>query len=1014
MKKKIVIALLLMVTAVLSAQQSFFDNYVYQNWNSFGGLTGTTTTDIYQTSDGYINIGTYEGLVRFDGVEFKTINKQHNKNYTFSSVRVVLEDSKGNIWIGSNDEGLQRISQNGNKTYTMDNGLPNNSVRAIVEDKIGNIWIGTAAGIVYLTPSGHMITPQFEAGTVSKGIIATTLYCDTAGRVWLVTANDRGLFMYSGGLFRNRPELERYGNYFVSAIAQDLKGDFWVGLGEDGILKIRGDSVEIQKTGTILDSVSTCSIYVLKDGSLLFGTDKGLVAYNNGAYTHYAKSGIGEVKINKIISDREGNVWIATEHSGIGKFKHGKFKMTKLLTEKQTPIASNAIAEDHEGIVWIGTNEGVYCYQGDKEISSPLCTYTKGIRIRHIAVTQDDQILVSCYSKRGQVLFNKKTGRIKSWTVDKGLAGNKVRVAMENAPGEYYVGTTTGLSIIHSDGTIKNLKQLDGLENEYIMCIHKDNNDVVWIGTDGGGIYLMRNEVIIANISSEDGLSGNVIFKITQDKEKVYWICTGGGVSRCYSFDSAHVKPNSFETINMDNGIGTNSVFQLIPDDQDNIWYTSNYGIAVVKSNDLIESAQTGRPVTTVQFYSRDDGLDSDGTTSTALSIRDRHGRLWFTMVDGFAIYDPSKYRENPVLPLVHIESVKVDNVEIEPTENEIKLKPGTKRVDIKYTGISFDAPERIQFTHRLTNFEDDYSEPNLGRVVSYTNLSPGKHTFLVNAINGDGLKSVQAEQMLFVQKPYYYQIPAFWIILVILIFALLILVFYLKQRQIKRENARLEKMVNERTKELAHEKDKSDSLLRSILPDKIADELRDDIHVIADNFSDASILFSDIVEFTKTSSGHTADEIVNALNDLFSRFDERAKQMGVEKIKTIGDAYMAACGIPSPCENHAKIMIDFAKGMYQDLEEYNKTANIKFVIRIGVNCGPVNAGVIGKTKFIYDVWGDTVNVASRMETACSPSKIRVTEEIKQHLQNTDIKFSDPIECNIKGKGLMTTYDIEY
>ena len=247
-------------------------------------------------------------------------------------------------------------------------------------------------------------------------------------------------------------------------------------------------------------------------------------------------------------------------------------------------------------------------------------------------------------------------------------------------------------------------------------------------------------------------------------------------------------------------------------------------------------------------------------------------------MVDGFAIYDPSKYRENPVLPLVHIESVKVDNVEIEPTENEIKLKPGTKRVDIKYTGISFDAPERIQFTHRLTNFEDDYSEPNLGRVVSYTNLSPGKHTFLVNAINGDGLKSVQAEQMLFVQKPYYYQIPAFWIILAILIFALLILIFYLKQRQIKRENARLEQMVNERTKELALEKDKSDSLLRSILPDKIADELRDDIHAIAENFSDASILFSDIVEFTKTSSGHTADEIVNALNDLFSRFDERAK----------------------------------------------------------------------------------------------------------------------------------------
>jgi class 3 adenylate cyclase len=253
---------------------------------------------------------------------------------------------------------------------------------------------------------------------------------------------------------------------------------------------------------------------------------------------------------------------------------------------------------------------------------------------------------------------------------------------------------------------------------------------------------------------------------------------------------------------------------------------------------------------------------------------------------------------------------------------------------------------------------------------------------------------------------------PVFWIISVIMLINIIGAFFYFKQRKIKLENIRLEGMVQARTSELAAEKDKSDQLLRAILPDKIADELKDDVHSVAEAFPDVTLLFSDIVSFTKVSSNHTASEIVSALNDLFTRFDERAKRMGVEKIKTIGDAYMAACGIPTSNPDHAKIMVDFARGMYSDLEDYNKIANIKFNMRIGLNCGPVTAGVIGKTKFAYDVWGNTVNVASRMESACNPGEIRVSQMVYEQLKDSDVKFTAPIECEIKGKGKMTTYEI--
>ena len=1008
MKKGILPFVLFFLSRLAFTQTNFLDNYVYQSWISFGGLTGTTATDIAQTQDGYLYIGTYEGLVRFDGVQFTTLRRARGNNYKFSSVRTILEDSNGNLWVGSNDEGVHKIMPDGTtKSFSTQNGLPNNSVRALCEDRAGNIWIGTAAGVVYLTPRGHLITPQFQAGTVSKGIIAVTFYCDTAGRIWLITSNENGLFLFSDGLFHTIPQIDNeFGSYFATSIIQDTSGTFWIAMGDNGLVTISNGNLKKIHSNTILDTIPTWSIYVAHDGTIIFGTERGVVSFNKGIFAEAHQKELANAKINRIIRDREGHIWFATDRNGIGKLTHGKFNVTKINT------SVNSIVEDNVGRIWLATDDGVRCYVGEKEIKNKLTEFTKGIRVRHLATTISEQILVSCYTKPAQLLYNPRTGAIKSWTTDDGLAGNKVRVALETSPNEFYIGTTTGLSIIHADGSINTVKQLDGLENEYVMCLHKDSNDIVWIGTDGGGIYLMKNEAIIANLNSEEGLIGNIIFKITQDKEGSYWICTSSGISHLKPFDSSHSHPNSYENINSDNGIGTDSVFQIIPDTSNDLWLTSNYGIASVNRAELLESAQSGERITSVKYYTKNDGLDSDGATSTSVSICDSHGRLWFAMVDGFAVYDPIKIRENPVTPLVHIESVTIDNVEYSNNSQEFILKPGTKRVVIKFTGLSFDAPERIQFQHQLTNFEESLSAPENERIVSYTNISPGKHTFIVMAINGEGVPSEEAEARLFLQKPYFYQMPVFWVISLIILIDIVGAIFYFKQRAIKLENIRLEGMVQARTRELAAEKDKSDQLLRAILPDKIADELKDDIHSVAEAFPNVTLLFSDIVSFTKVSSNHTASEIVNALNELFTRFDERAKEMGVEKIKTIGDAYMAACGVPTPNDDHARIMVNFAKGMYKDLAEYNKTAGIKFNMRIGLNSGPVTAGVIGKTKFVYDVWGNTVNVASRMESACSPGQIRVSEAVFNELQGTEIKFTDPIECDIKGKGKMITYEV--
>lgn len=991
------------------SQSSFFDNYVYQSWSEFGGLSGTTANDIYQTGDGYIDIGTYEGLVKFDGVEFTTINRTSDKEYGFASVRTLIQDTRGDIWLGSNDEGLHKISEAGNKIYTMENGLPNNSVRALCEDTRGNIWVGTASGVVYITPDGKLINPQFGAGTTANGVIASNLYCDASGHIWLTTSNENGLFICQDGVFKQRQEFERFSTYFATAIFQDHKGKFWIGLGDKGIATMFNNRVTLLKTGTLLDKTPTCTILEDRNGVIWFGTERGLVIYYNDKFEEYTGAlELSGSNINRIIQDREDNIWFATDRNGIGKMTHGKFLMHRL------GKTVNSIAEAPDGKIWAATDSGVLCYVNDEPVENKLTKYTKDLRVRHVEATTDGKILVSCYTKPAQLLYDGNS--IRSWDSEHGLAGNKVRIAIESDKDEYYIGTTTGLSIIHKNGSITSFKQNTGdLDTEYVMAIYKDTHGVIWIGTDGGGIFLMKDEKVFAHLTSADGIAGNVIFKINQDGEGNFWICTGSGITRIKDYDTSKKKKLECNTINSENGIGTNSVFQIMFDASNNAWITNNHGIASLSMSEIEELFEGKRQTLTTKYYNRNDGLDSDGATSTARAIIDSKGRLWIPLVDGIAVYDPQKVQKSSILPLVQIETITVDSFVYKQSREMIILKPGTKRIDIKYTGISFDAPERLIFSHMLTGFENDYTTPSSERVVSYTNLTPGKHSFIVYAINGNGLQSNNDEMMFFYQKPYLWQRPVFWIILVSVMVGAGIGYFLWRERRIKMENLRLEALVQARTIDLEIEKDKSDKLLRSILPDKVADKLREVTgdKSFGEDFENATLLFSDIVGFTKVSSGHKAQEIVSALNNLFSRFDERAKEMGVEKIKTIGDAYMAACGIPEPNKNHARIMIDFAKGMLEDLAKYNESADIKFQIRIGLNCGPVTAGVIGTTKFIYDVWGNTVNVASRMETAATPGGIRITENLKEQLaKQKGLKFSEPIECQVKGKGRMKTYDV--
>ena len=229
---------------------------------------------------------------------------------------------------------------------------------------------------------------------------------------------------------------------------------------------------------------------------------------------------------------------------------------------------------------------------------------------------------------------------------------------------------------------------------------------------------------------------------------------------------------------------------------------------------------------------------------------------------------------------------------------------------------------------------------------------------------------------------------------------------------KLKEQNSRLQQEIHERQEiesALRQEQQKSEQLLLNILPEAVVNQLKQFQGSLAERFDDATVLFADIVNFTPLAAHYSPLELVNLLNQIFSTFDRLAEDSRLEKVKTVGDAYMAVGGVPVSHADHAEAVAEMALAMQAAIAQFSPAQRAPLQLRIGINTGTVVAGVIGIKKFSYDLWGDTVNVASRMESQGQPGKIQVTEATYQRLRER-FQFTPAQEIEIKGKGPMRTY----
>ena len=792
-------------------EDQYLKEFVSRNWNAESGLPANTITDVMQDKDGYMYFGTYSGLLRFDGVEFITLNRLYDEHYDFISARTTFQDTRGHIWIGSNDEGLVCIRNNNGEVYkyTVNDGLPNNSVRAICEDKNNFMWIGTASGVICVNRNYLLENlAGFDKIPNNNKFIVNQLYCDTAGRIWIVTREENGLYCYSGGKFEVSHYIKSIKNPIVTYVTQDAAGAYWFGVAPHYVVKVTAEEEVVFDVGHgNQKGTMVTSIFQDSEKNMWFALDNGVAVFHEGQFSYMDTDNLlSDDSVNDIIEDREGNIWLALDRGGVQKLSHGRFQTT------HTPATVNAIAQDDfRDVVWFGCDDGLYCYKNNKFITNEITDFCKDARIRHVGVTEDGALLVSAYEKIGQVKFNLDGSR-EQWKKENGLAGDRVRVAIQTKNKELYVGTTTGLSVINlKTKKISNTYKGGLLHNDFIMALYEDDDGSIWFGTDGGGVYVLKNGDIVKAYTKDSGLVGNIVFKISSVREGEIWICTGSGLS-VISKETGQIT-----NFDLSNGFGADGAFQVILDYTQKIWGTNNKGIFNVNLSEMDEVIKGSRSAVNPTYFSKLDGINSGGVTSTSVSMKDDKGRLWFTLIDGFALMDPVKNESNKYAPTVKIQTVTLDNEKQNITYDggrpgiRINVAPGVKRLSIKYTGISHVSSELVKFKTRLEGFDKNYSDWTTERTVTYTNLRPGQYVFHVIAQNADGIQTETEATAVIIKKAFFWEQTWFIIVMSVLVIGVLSLLIYLRFAAYKKRQKEIEKLSIEVTMALSQTIDAKD-----------------------------------------------------------------------------------------------------------------------------------------------------------------------------------------------------------
>lgn len=723
------------------------NEFGHQAWTTENGLPQNTVQAIVQTPDGYLWIGTQEGLVRFDGLNFAVFDKENTPAFKSNDIRFLRPDKQGRLWI-STSYGLV-CRHNGQFTsYTINEGLPDNSVGPVVEDVNGHIWIGAAAGLARFADG------KFKTFTVDNGLARNVIQFLTArADGTLLVGTSAGIQSLSGDRFSTFPIPADILPANINAIAEAQNGQLWLAT-LDGLFSLNGATA----TPIALPNNRVNALCVDREGTLWIGTAAGVARLRNGkAEAFTAANGLTSNLVLSIFEDREGSIWIGTEAGGLNLLKSKKFN-TFTAREGLPNDLVKAIYQDSQGGIWIGSNGGgLTLFKNGK-----FTTWTTKDGLSSdvvLSLASDPHGTLWIGTPDGLNRF--RDGKFQTFTLADGLSNDLVRSVFVDRSGVLWVGTRDGLNSFRNDEfTI--YTTADGLANNFIGAIYEDSKGNLWVGTLGGLSKLKDGK--FQTFTTSEGLSSNTVISLYEDAAGDLWIGTnGGGLNR--------LRGDKFVSFTNRNALAADVIYRILEDKQQNLWFSSNKGIFRVNKNELERVANGESTSVSPVYYGPADGTltreCSGGGHPAGWKTSD--GRMWFATIKGLAVIDPENIPLNTAPPPIAVEQISVDNQAF-GADQKLTLSPGTSRLDFYYTALSFIAPENVRFKYKLEGFDDNWIDAGAKRVASYTNLRPGNYKFRVIAANNDGLWNESGAAVEFYLQPRFYQTYWFYLLCVLLL----------------------------------------------------------------------------------------------------------------------------------------------------------------------------------------------------------------------------------------------------
>jgi signal transduction histidine kinase/ligand-binding sensor domain-containing protein len=765
-------------TVLRAAEVIRRDNeFLVTKWTTEDGLPQNTVTSIVQTRNGYLWIGTFGGLVRFDGIKFTVFNSANTPALMSNRVLCLFEDKRGVLWIGSESGQTYRLVDGRFEEFAPEAGKLRKDVADMQEDEDGHFYVSSTSGLERFDFDGN---GNVDAG--SRKLLtnkkASYLVPDPEKRIW-ARIDSRYFVIEEGKLIPAESlgyELPSYPNrlQFRSDGSLYVAGFMSIGISD------RGGYRELMASDPRLHG----SIFDLVDGAGALWYQQADVLYEIGessitehSLSEYVKSGS-----RRIYVDRENNIWLATNRDGLVRMTRKRVRTLSDLSDSEVNN-TYSVLEDPQGAVWVAGND-LFRIAGDK-VSRFRALRDEGISaMKSLAVDPSGQLWVGGYP--GLYVF-----RDERLVQVPGLERIDINCLFWGRSGDLWIGGNDGVRI-YRDGVTSHLTTREGLANDGVHYITETSDGTVWIGT-AAGISKYRNGTF-GNITSRDGLSNGYVRDILEDKDGTIWVATyGGGINR--------IRGREIRSVSRRQGLHDDFVSRILVDDGGSFWMLGNLGIFSVQRDDLNAVANGEANDLIGSVYGVSDGMRS-GEGSGAhqpAGYKTSDGRLWFPMIKDVAIIDPKAAPAVP--PSVYVEAAFTRNQEqknsfeaaLFDSEKAVKFDNGLRNLEIQYTGLSFTKPEAMRFFYKLEGLDETWVDAGTRRTAFYPYLPSGKYRFRVKAVTASGIWSERtADLTIEVAKAFW---ETWWFIFInVLVFILaVIFLFRLRTNQLEKRQARQE-----------------------------------------------------------------------------------------------------------------------------------------------------------------------------------------------------------------------------